>query len=124
LDSVEYKNQLSPVVLDAERMIYDAKAQEIDGILKIAAATGSERKGASSSLSPSTAQSLWRSVHSLHLRWAVLRNPEYTPAVIMAVNRALHNPAPSPSPSRKNQWKNWVLVGNEITTFITSGCFP
>jgi hypothetical protein len=33
LDSVEYKNQLSPVVLDAERMIYDAKAQEIDGIL-------------------------------------------------------------------------------------------
>jgi hypothetical protein len=38
LDSVEYKNQLSPVVLDAERMIYDAKAQEIDGILKIAAA--------------------------------------------------------------------------------------
>jgi hypothetical protein len=40
LDSVEYKNQLSPVVRDAERMIYDAKAQEIDGILKIAAAAG------------------------------------------------------------------------------------
>jgi len=99
-------------------MIYDATAQEIDGILKMAAAAGSDWKGASSSLSPSTAQSLWRSVHSLHLRWPVLRNPDPTPAV----KRALHNPAPSRS--RENHSKNWVLVENEITTFITSGCFP
>lgn len=77
---------------------------------------GSEWKGASSSLSPSTAQSLWRSVHSLRLRWPVLRNPDHTPAVITEVIRAVINPTPPPppSPSRKNQSKNWVLVENEI----------
>lgn len=58
---------------------------------------GSELKGTSSSLSPSTAQSLWRSVHSLRLRWPVLRNPDHTPAVITAVIRAVINPAPHPA---------------------------
>ncbi len=126
MDSVEYKNQLSPVVLDAERMINDAKAQEIDGILKIAAALLGVSGKELLFLSPSTAQSLWRSVHSLRLRWPVLRNPDHTPAVISAVIRAVIsavisaviraviNPASPPSPSRKNQSKNWVLVENEI----------
>jgi hypothetical protein len=109
-------------------MIYDAKAKEIDGILKIAAAAGSEWKGASSSLSPSTAQSRWRECalfapavggsqkpgyqRGYHGRYqAVIKEVilAVIKGVISAVNRALHNPAPSPS-SRKNQSKNWVLV--------------
>ncbi len=47
-----------------------------------------------SSFSFNCTVSLEGSVHSLHLRWAVLRNRDHTPEVIKAVIRALHNPAP------------------------------
>jgi hypothetical protein len=111
-------------VLDAERMIYDAKAQEIDGILKIAAAAGSEWKGASSPLSPSTAQSLWRGVCTVCTCGGRFSETGTTPRRLLRRLLGLFITLLPAPPSRKNQSKNWVLVENEITTFLTSGCLP